>query len=343
MHLVLALPPLAALAADRRASTPPHAPPHAPCLARLIVAAGAPARDPDGPDAMLAAHYGILHAPSADCPLAPVRLAALGIDPGTAFWLAADPVTLVAGRDDVRLTGVVGDLGANDAATLIAMLNAHFATDGIEFVAARPDAWFVRAPAPVALRTRPVAAVAGRMLRDLLPTGPDAGTWRRWQNEIQMLLYEHPVNNAREAEGKPPANSVWLYEGGVLAPPADAHGPIITFADDGIAVALARHAGRPARAVPEALDSVLSSADAAARTIVAVPGAAELERVEQAWTAPAWSALADGSLDAVTLVADDGDGALGWTARRPGLLRRFALRFAHHDLAALVGAARTDA
>src|SRR5438105_4067484 len=92
-------------------------------------------------NAMNAAYYGIGHAANADCPLAPVRLAALGVDPGTAFWLAADPVTLVAGRNDVRLTGVVRDIDPYDAAALIRMLNANFVTDGIEFVGAPPAAW----------------------------------------------------------------------------------------------------------------------------------------------------------------------------------------------------------
>jgi hypothetical protein len=335
MHLVLALPGLLARTADRNLDMP--------CLARLIASAGAPAREPDGTDAMHAAHYGIGHSANADCPLAAARLAALGVDPGTAFWLAADPVTLVAGRDDVRLTGIVRDLGANDAAILIAMLNAHFATDGVEFVAARPDAWFVRAPAPVALRTRPLVAVAGRTLRDLLPQGADAGTWRRWQNEIQMLLHEHPVNIAREAAGKAPANSVWLYEGGALPPHQDTRAPVRTFADGGVAIALAQYAGQRALAVPEALESVLASAGDTARTVVALAAPLDLERVERAWAAQAWSALVQGRLDAVTLLADDNGGALGWTARRPGPLRRIALRFARRDLASLIAAHREDA
>jgi hypothetical protein len=33
-------------------------------------------------------------------------------------------------------------------------------------------------------------------------------------NEIQMLLYTHPVNDEREARGELPVNSVWLWGGG---------------------------------------------------------------------------------------------------------------------------------
>lgn len=334
MHLVLTLPGLRAQAAGRDA--------HAPHLARLMACAGKPVHDADGLDAMLAAQYGIAHAAGTDCPLAAVRLAALGVDPAAAFWLAADPVTLVAGRDDVRLVGAVHDLAANDAATLTAMLNAHFASDGVVFVAPRPDAWFVRAAAPPALRTRPVAMVTGRMLRDLLPTGSDAGTWRRWQNEIQMLLHEHPVNAARAIDGKAPVNGIWFCEGGLSPPRGGKPTSIRTFADGGIACALARHAGRAAHNLPESLDAVLASAGDAAVTVVSLDAPLDLVRVDRAWAAPGWVALAKGRLGAVTLLTDDADGAVAWTAQRPGPAQRIALRFTRHDLASLV-AAREDA
>ncbi|MEO8674651.1 MAG: hypothetical protein ABI569_03680 [Casimicrobiaceae bacterium] len=334
MHLVLTLPGLLAQDADRAA--------RAPHLARLLSIAGPPAHEPEGSDAALAPFYGIEHAAGTDWPLAPVRIAAHGVDPGEAFWLAADPVTLVAGRDDVRLAGIVQDLDALDAATLIAMLNAHFATDGIAFVAARPDAWFVRAPAPVAIRTRPVATVAGRMLRELLPMGPDAGTWQRWQSEIQMLLHDHPVNAARENEGKAPANSVWLSEGGMLPSRASA-ASVATFAGSGIAAALAAHINRMAHAVPAALDAALASASDASTLVVTLPPPLDLTAVERDWAAPAWAALIQRTLNAVTLIAEGRNGALAWTTQRPGVWRRFALRFARDDIAPVLAAARADA
>src|SRR4029453_5152067 len=154
--------------------------------------------------------------------------------------LTADPVTLEAGSNDVRVAGAVRDLARDDVEALVASLNAHFAGDAIAFVAVRPDAWFVRADAPPALSTRPLPAAPGRMVRDFMLAGPDAGKWRRWQNEIEMLLHAHPVNAAREAAGKPPVNGVWLSEGGIL-PPSVAG--VRTFAESGIAVALAQHAG----------------------------------------------------------------------------------------------------
>jgi len=334
MHLVLTLSGLGAQLAHRDVR-PPN-------LARLIKIGGAPVHDPDGLDAMLARYYGIERAAAIDCPLAPIRLAGLGVDPGTAYWLDADPVTLVAGRDDVRLVGVVRDLDPYDAATLIRMLNSHFTTDGIEFVAVRPDAWFVRAPEIVRLRTRPLAAATGRMLRDLLPTGTDGGTWRRWQNEIQMLLHEHPVNTARERDGKAPANSIWFSDGGTRPSHAPSAGVIRTFADSGVAIALASHVDRPARAVPAALDGILADSGNAAVALVVLAATLDVDAIERYWTGPAWTALARSKLDAVTLLTDGANGARAWTARRPGAWRRMMLPFAHHDLAPLFAAARND-
>ena len=37
--------------------------------------------------------------------------------------------------------------------------------------------------------------------------------WRRLVNELQMLWFDHPVNQAREAHGLRPINSLWLYGG----------------------------------------------------------------------------------------------------------------------------------
>lgn len=37
-----------------------------------------------------------------------------------------------------------------------------------------------------------------------------ARLWRKWQNEIQMIWFNHPVNLKRQSEGLLPINSVWI-------------------------------------------------------------------------------------------------------------------------------------
>jgi hypothetical protein len=335
MQLILVLPGLPELRARMTASV------RAPGLAHLLAIAGAPTREPDGIAAALAARYGVTR--QADWPLAPLRLSALGVDPGAAFWLAADPVTLTAGRSDARLAGVVEDLARADADALIATLNAHFAGDGLTFVAPRPDAFFVRATTSTRLSTHPPGAALGRPLHRLLPAGADAGTWRRWQSEIEMLLHEHPVNVERERAGRSPANSVWFSCGGTMPQPPVPAVSIRTFAAAGIAVTLARYAGSPASALPGHLGAAREDTGDAASIVVALDPALDAAALEQAWTAPARDALDRGAFDAVTLLADDSGDAVAWHARRLGLWQRLAGRHQRHDLAVLLpGATRDD-
>jgi hypothetical protein len=50
-----------------------------------------------------------------------------------------------------------------------------------------------------------------------LPQGADAGTLRRLGSEIEMWLYEHPINQARATRGDLPVTGLWLWGG---EPPA---------------------------------------------------------------------------------------------------------------------------
>jgi len=332
MQLILALPPLLEERADKGAA------PQAPALAHLLARAGVPARESGGVSAALAKHYGVVR--QADWPLAPIRLAALGVDPGTAYWLAADPVTLEAGRVDVQLARVVDDFDRAGADALLATLNSHFANDGLAFAAPRPDSFFVRVAAGTRLSTSPPAAAMHRPLRGLLPQGPDAGAWRRYQSEIEMLLHEHPVNVERERSGLPPANALWFYEGGTLpARPLPAPS-IATFAASGIACALAAHSGTPLHAVPGDFHRARDEAVSADTIVVAPDRALDLSTLERAWAAPARDALVAGSLGGVTLIGDDGGTAVVWQARRPRLWQRVTERYRVRDLGTLLDIAK---
>lgn len=317
MHLVLGLPGL--LAAGESL-------PELPGLARLLRAAGAPAAAQDAVPHALAAHFGLARA--GDWPLAAVRLRAQGGDPAGDWWLAAHPVTLVAGRDDVRVAGAVADLSADDAASLVGRLNAHFATDGLRFVAATPRHWFLGSTRPYAMTTRPLTRALGAPLLELLPRGPDARIWRRWESEIEMLLHDHPVNVRREAQARAAVNGLWLCDGGALpAPPRPMPGRV-TLAHDDAVRALAAHAGEAHADVPGSLAAARAAAAAAPELVAVVAADADPAAIEANWTLPAWQALAAGALSRVTLVADGRGGALRWEVFRPGLATRVALRFA---------------
>jgi hypothetical protein len=145
--------------------------------------------------------------------IAPVTLQADGVEPGTAAWMRADPVHLLLQREQMILQGGLR-LEMEEAQALCASLNAHFAQDGLHFIAPHPQRWYVRVDTLPEMRALPLAQVAGRNILKLLPQGADALRWHQLGNEIQMLFYEHAVNQAREARGEVPVNSVWFWGGG---------------------------------------------------------------------------------------------------------------------------------
>ncbi|MBB5204281.1 hypothetical protein HNQ51_001595 [Inhella inkyongensis] len=71
--------------------------------------------------------------------------------------------------------------------------------------------WLLAHPQLESLR---VASLARVVQRPLTPWLPSERWLRRLQNEAQMLLHDHPVNQAREAQGRLRVNSVWLWGSG---------------------------------------------------------------------------------------------------------------------------------
>lgn len=159
-------------------------------------------------EAWLCTAFGIT-----DMAIAPVTLEADGVVPGKAAWMRADPVYILLQREQMILQGRL-QLSADEAQALCASLNAHFAQEGLHFIAPHPQRWYVRMDELPDMRTLPLAQVAGHNVRKLLPQGADALRWNQLGNEIQMLFYEHAVNQAREARGEVPVNSVWFWGSG---------------------------------------------------------------------------------------------------------------------------------
>jgi hypothetical protein len=210
-------------------------------------------------------------------------------EPG--FWLRADPVHLRVMRDRLVLAPVTG-LERAEAQALVAALNRHFAGTH-EFRAARPGAWVLRT-APAALDTLSATEMAGRDIDPQLP----GGQWPALLNEIQMVLHEHPVNEARLE----PVNSVWLWGAGEL--PAKAAGPWRSItAEEPVALGLARLAGIAHRAPARSAEDWLAGLPADGRHLVLLE--AQHAELESSWGAPLLAALMAGRLGMLSLHAPD--------------------------------------
>ncbi len=207
-----------------------------PALEKILARSRRKALSTQSLETWLCNAFGVL-----DEAIAPITLQTDGMEPGQFYWLRADPVHLQLQRAHFLLrTDEL--LLADEAAQLCESLNAHFADERFRFFAPHPQRWYVRLESVPNLQTHPLAQVAGKNVYPYLPSGDDALYWHRVLNEVQMLLYEHPVNEARAGRGEGVVNSVWLWGGGVaqknLQQPFSA-----VYGDSVLANALAKNAG----------------------------------------------------------------------------------------------------
>src|SRR5512138_1128378 len=190
-----------------------------------------------------------------DWPLAPILLEADGGTAGDAYWLRADPVHLRVMRDRIVLSESAAlELSREEADTLAAAIGRHFGAE-LEPRVLRPQHWYAQLPPTTRLTTTPLSLATGRDIDPLLPQGTDAMRFRVLLNELQMLLHEHPVNQAREARGELPVNSLWLWGGGTkpVAPGAR----VRLYARDDASLALGAFGGAQLSPLPPYLDEHL--------------------------------------------------------------------------------------
>jgi hypothetical protein len=143
-----------------------------------------------------------------------------GIAPGALAWGRVTPVHWHVGSDHVRVVDADRlELDEGDGRSLLAAVEPLFTSEGFTVRYGAPTRWYVAHESLARLRCASLDRVAGRALDRWLPIDdPDARLVRRLQNEVQMLLYTHPINDARSARGQLPVNSFWLSGCGVAQP-----------------------------------------------------------------------------------------------------------------------------
>ena len=286
----------------------------------------------------LARSFG-LSAPSGEAvavPAGALTAFAHGLDPGASEWLRADPVHLHADRNRLLLMpSPAFSLSAEEAqglaGALAPLLAGRFALHAVQ-----PDQWCLRLEGPEAsgIVAGPPIALAGADIDPHLP--PKA--WHRLLTELQMALYEHPVNTARERRGVPVINSLWLWGAGKLPPPASGPWQSLS-ANDGAATGLARSAGIRHRAPGTGAEEWLARAPEDGRHLLVLDqlrGAHALEdfdalarglrELEEYWLAPLLAALTAGRVGMLTIHVPDAAASFEtvradlrrfWRRRRP--------------------------
>ena len=170
----------------------------------------------------LARAYG-LDAPDGGLPWAAWQARESGRDTahgaGGQAWAWITPCHWRMGRDHILMLHPLAlQLDAQDARTLVDAMQPYFAQDGITLEYDAPTQWLARGEAFRGLATASLDRVIGRDVNAWMARGGAARTLRRLQSEMQMLLYTHPVNEARERGGLLPVNSFWVSGTGALPP-----------------------------------------------------------------------------------------------------------------------------
>jgi hypothetical protein len=76
------------------------------------------------------------------------------------------------------------------------------------------ERWQIQLPAGCEPATVASPAIVSRTsVNDWWHQDAASRPWRRLVNEIQMLWFDHPVNQQRYSQGQVPLNSLWLYGG----------------------------------------------------------------------------------------------------------------------------------
>ena len=128
------------------------------------------------------------------------------------WQLGMDHVTLLP-PDQLPLTEA-------ESRALLAAVQPLLHEDGVTLAYQRPDAWLAQGELLRGLTTWSMARAAQQPLTrevlSLAATPAQSAHLRRLQNELQMLLYTHPVNDAREQRRQPPVNALWIEGAGTL-------------------------------------------------------------------------------------------------------------------------------
>jgi hypothetical protein len=209
-RLLQELTPHGSDSGDVGSLSPPHE--RALALALGLTSPGAPAPDGQLP-------WGAWHAARAGLksPVSP-PMSAPGLAPGNeTAWAVITPVHWAVQTNHITMSDPEAlQLGEDESRSLLAAMLPYFSEDGIRLVYDTPTRWLASGAVFRGLATASVDRVVGRRVDDWLPKTPAAKPLRRLQQEMQMLLYTHPLTDARAAQGQVAVNSFWVSGTGAL-------------------------------------------------------------------------------------------------------------------------------
>lgn len=148
---------------------------------------------------------------------------------GARAWLT--PCHWQVGMDQVvMLPPEALQLTDDESQQLLQAMQPYLREDGLQVQWHSALRWLAHGEVLADLAPASLARVSGQNIRPWITDGSLPPALRRLQSEMQMLLYHHPVNDARLARGQLLVNSFWLHGAGSL--PASRQAPDVQPVND---------------------------------------------------------------------------------------------------------------
>lgn len=326
-----------------------------PALSTLFCHSRLTRRPPQSFEAMLTDAFG----QAEDAPYAAFRRLGETITPPDnpdGHWLCSDPVHLRY-HEELLILADSGsfDITQEEAEALGAELNRHFADVG-RFHVTSAERWYLQLADRSFLDTRgvpPLSSMAGRSLENERPETTAQKALHKLITEIQMLLHAHAINEKREAAGKMPINSLWLWGAGALPPRRECDFDGV-WSNNALAHGLARAAGVPTHALPNDATTLFEHAAPDTHHCVVLEDLlapvqyekrdvyrSALTGLEKRWFEPLRAALRSGRIEGLRIEASTAYALLTWDStrrnqwafwKRPQSLHKIAQELAQHSV-----------
>ncbi len=275
-----------------------------------------------------------------DWPVAPIMLHSDCLDQTVAtnkdYWVRADPVHLRIEQNHIMLADHhVFDLSKEEAAQFANEINRYLTDDGISLIPLHPYRWYLRLANTPEIHTQTLSSVTGKNINYLLPTGKDSMTWHRIFNEIQMLLFEHPLNQARSARNQITVNSIWFWGGGHM--PQDIHSAYShIWSDEKLSHALADISNTTHSNLPENIENWIKTSASENQLVIldhllskdkynnAYGWRENLKELEKVWFTPLYTALKNNQIKELRISTTNENAAYDFVITRNNLWKFWA-------------------
>lgn len=220
-------------------------------------------------------------------------------------WLVVEPIECQA---DLRTVYCVGaahlQITPAEAMLLLDTLNQHLSAEGMHLYAPTPALWLLSMDKPLHIDTIPLSQVLGQDIAKCAPKHWPKD-WQRLFVELEMLLHQHPVNQARQKAGQPKINACWFSGAGELkALPAQPNTAIVS--DDPLIHTLGECVHAQMISSHLSYESVLAACESDINHVIIVPDTDDVRDLETQWLTALMAAVKAKVVQQVSINTADG-------------------------------------